>query len=841
MVKLCNDYTHFDEKYNPYFEKYPYDLSIFQKFAIQSIVEGHHSLSCVPTGSGKTLPALFAIDYFTSQGKKVIYTSPIKALSNQKYYEFLQKFPGISIGLLTGDIKINPEAQVLIMTAEILQNTLYRKQNKNTQENKSQSLLMFDMDFENELACVIQDEIHMINDSDRGHVWESTILLLPKHVQMVMLSATLDRPEKFALWIESRGTNLLNHHDGKEVYLAISNYRPVPLTHYSFTTTTQGFFKSLKDKDEEKRIRGEINKPVVIQTAQGEFQQLTLDKINKNISLFQNKKTFIKRSFVLNQLCKYMVSNNMLPAVCFILSRKQIAIAAHEITVPLFDENDEKSSSPYNIKKECEHLLRSKIPNFQEYLELPEYVDMVSLLEKGIAIHHSGIIPILREIVELLFEKGFIKLLFATETFSVGLNMPIKTVIFTDVKKFDGSGMRMFHSHEFVQAAGRAGRRGIDKVGNVIHLNNLFRNVDMIDYKMMMKGKPQTLVSKFKISYDLILNLIDIGEKDYSKFCERSMIQSEITSQLGDIFTKISSVECEIDNMNASLEHLRTPRGVVDTYIDIPSRKKYASNKARKTLDKEEKMIEGQYKFLKGDVLKVNNYLEKRNELNVLKNDYDNSKGYIQQNIDRIVGLIESEKFVEKNTENIESHDFQLTTLGTIASHIREVHCLSFGNMLNNNEFDSLDTNQLICIFSCFTNITVGDDYLSHQPDCSDGIVNKMILQIKEMNLKYFDYENTNLLNTGIDYTIHYDLLHYMIPWCDSDNVSECKLVLQNMEYDKGIFLGEFVKAILKINNISSEMEKVAEYIGNVSLLKKLQEIPGKTLKYVATSQSLYI
>jgi ATP-dependent RNA helicase HelY len=220
MVRFCPDsYPVGSElKYSLYFEKYSFPLSTFQKFAIEAIVEGNHSLSCVPTGSGKTMPALFAIDFFTSKGKKIIYTSPIKALSNQKYYEFTQKFPEISIGLLTGDIKINPEADVLIMTAEILQNTLYRKK----QTDCAASLLMFDMDFENELGCVVQDEIHMINDEERGHVWESIILLLPKHIQMVMLSATLDKPEKFAGWIETRGNGFLNETEknvAKEVFI----------------------------------------------------------------------------------------------------------------------------------------------------------------------------------------------------------------------------------------------------------------------------------------------------------------------------------------------------------------------------------------------------------------------------------------------------------------------------------------------------------------------------------------------------------------------------------------------------------------------------------------------
>jgi antiviral helicase SKI2 len=201
MVKICNA-PYNNNAIQEHFDKFPFPLSDFQKYAIEAIVTGDHVLVTAHTGSGKTLPAEFALEYFVSQGKKVVYTSPIKALSNQKFYEFTQKFPHISFGILTGDIKINPEANVLIMTTEILMNTLYAKNRKDVKTN---SLTMFEMDFNNELACVIFDEIHYINDLDRGKVWEETIMMLPQHIQMVMLSATLDSPEKFALWCETRG------------------------------------------------------------------------------------------------------------------------------------------------------------------------------------------------------------------------------------------------------------------------------------------------------------------------------------------------------------------------------------------------------------------------------------------------------------------------------------------------------------------------------------------------------------------------------------------------------------------------------------------------------------
>ena len=204
MITVCtHDFIPTDE-YTELFSNYPFELSNFQKHAIKGIRDSKHVLITAHTGSGKTLPAEYAIKYFTDKGKKIVYTSPIKALSNQKFYEFTKMFPTISFGLLTGDIKTNPEADVLIMTTEILRNTLFQKKmiNETPSDIKPTEIpLNFDMDIENELGCVIFDEIHYINDADRGKVWEETIMMTPNHIQLLMLSATLDKQENFAKWI----------------------------------------------------------------------------------------------------------------------------------------------------------------------------------------------------------------------------------------------------------------------------------------------------------------------------------------------------------------------------------------------------------------------------------------------------------------------------------------------------------------------------------------------------------------------------------------------------------------------------------------------------------------
>ena len=828
MVKICKrEYPEEKEAvYGPYFKKYPYYLSSFQKFAIEAILEGHHVLVTAHTGSGKTLPAEFAIEYFVAHGKKVIYTAPIKALSNQKFYEFTRKYPNISFGILTGDIKTNPEADVLIMTTEILLNTMYNKRNKS-----GGGLLDFDMNFDTELACVIFDEVHYINDPDRGKVWEESIMMLPPHVQMVMLSATIDAPEKFAAWCEDKDTG------NKQVYLASTHVRVVPLTHYSFITTNSAIFKAIKNKDLEKQIREMTNSLFVIQNPAGEFNEPHYHKMRKMLDLFQTNRVYVKRAHVLNEVCRWMVEHEMLPALCFVLSRKQIAACAKEITVPLLEFD---SKVGYTIRRECEQIIR-KLPNFEEYLYLPEYLEMVALLEKGIAIHHSGVMPVLKEMVEMLYARGFIKLLFSTETMSIGVNMPTKTVIFTDCTKFDGNTSRVFYSHEYTQMAGRAGRRGIDVVGNVIHLNNLFSPLDSAIYKKMMQGKPQSLVSKFKVSFNLILNLIDMGysngTQNFTQYTERSMIQGEIQESVSGYQKRVEELTEDMEKANQV--PTKTPREIVEEYIRLETQLPQLVNKKRKECEKRMREIADEYKTLELDKGVVKKMMDNRELLDTMKQNIVEVETYMDQNIDKILRLLKKEGFVQEDEDN--ELAIVLTPKGTHATHLKEAHCLVFANLLQHGRLNSLSARQLVGLFSCFTNVGVSEDKKSVRPKCDDTHTETIIREVADMYDMYLKYEEEEGMNSGTSYEIHYDLIDMVMKWCDCENVVDCKIVLQDLVAGKGIFLGEFVKALLKINNIAMEMQKIAEMNGNVEFLSKLREISHMTLKYVATNQSLYV
>jgi len=835
MVVICDKPYPKDSSYNSYFELYPFPLSDFQKYAIQAIVDDNHVLVTAHTGSGKTLPAEFAIKHLAKSGKKVIYTSPIKALSNQKFHDFSQKFPGISFGLFTGDIKTNPDADVLIMTTEILMNYLFTSLNG----EKSEEGLQFQIDIKNDLACVVFDEIHYINDTERGQVWEKTILMLPKHIQMIMLSATIDNPTGFAEWCERGETN----DGGKQVYLASTNHRVVPLTHYGYITTTESIFKHVKDKAVQQEIRNTSNKLLLLQDANGKFNETGYKNIIRLDKLFNNNMQISKRKHVLNQLVSHLRDNDMLPAIAFVFSRKQVEVCANEITVPLFDFDSKVSST---IKHECEQIVR-RLPNFKEYLQLPEYNKLISLLEKGVGIHHSGMIPVLREIVELMISKKYIKLLFATESFAIGLDCPIKTAIFTSMTKFDGRDERFLRSHEYTQMAGRAGRRGIDKLGYVVHCNNLFKPPTLREYQNILNGIPQQLVSKYAISYSLILNLLKNGQNNnFHSFSEKSMVYKEIMKSVAGQQLDYDNINNEISTYHYSA---KTPSAICNMFIEQQTIFKTASNNARKKADKELKRLKNEFRTIENDansIIKLNNLTSTRDRM---KEDIEFTKQFIEIQTGRICSVLISKNFITCDNDRmcnsyLPENTYKLTDLGIIASNIAEIHPIIISDLANKwNWFNEFTPTQLVGLFSCFTDIKVSNDLRSNFPKTKDNFLKSKIEEVVNQ-YEYFDkMEGEVDIRSGINYydALKYDIIDLSMKWCELDNERDCKIFIENEIKSISISIGDFTKAMLKIVAITKEWITVCEITNNVEAQHKFSQIDSMILKYVMTSQSLYV
>lgn len=832
MVVICNKKYANTEKYNhemnAIWEKYPYELSDFQKYAIDAIYQGDHVLITAHTGSGKTLPAEFAIQHFVSRKKKVIYTSPIKALSNQKYYDFSQKYPHISFGLFTGDIKTNPQADVLIMTTEILMNSLF-----SSQENKISNVNSFSIDISNELAAVVFDEVHYINDPDRGQNWEKTLMMLPFTIQKIMLSATIDSPERFAAWVEGLDIDRI-----KRVHLCSTNHRVVPLSHYGYMVYPESAIKKIKEKEKQQEARKLLSDFIPLQNDKGIFLESGFKTLQKIESFFP--KEHVHRKYVLNQLAQNLRDKEMLPAIAFVFSRKNVELFAQDITIPLLEDD---SKIPYIVQRECNTILR-KLPNYEEYIHLPEYIQLVALLEKGVGIHHSGMIPILREIVEFMISKKYIRFLFATESFAIGLDCPIKTAIFTGIKKFDGQDHRYLLSHEYTQMAGRAGRRGIDIIGHVIHCNNLIELPCQKEYRDMLSGKAPNLVSKFRISYTWILSLLS-KNIDSTKITEnvlelskKSMIHDELINSILFQKERIESLSLELEKSQKSI--WRNSEEITRKYIEILESSKTATNKKKKESIRELENMKIEYRGLEEDKTR---FLEKEKIKKEVENEnkhLDYLETYMKVQIEKVEIVLEENGFLY-----LENGEKKWTINGNIASKIAEVHPLVWTNCIVNKwEFmAALSVKQIIGILSCITDIKVPEDYRSINIKTSDIFLKTCLVELQNEYLKYQTIENDREMRTGMTYddVLSFDILEESIMWCDCNTIEECKYFIQTELSKKEISLGDFTKAMLKIATIAREWSGIEAFIDNPDFLYKLGKVEESVLKYIATTQSLYV
>ena len=477
-----------------------------------------------------------------------------------------------------------------------------------------------------------------------------------------------------------------------------------------------------------------------------------------------------------------------------------------------------------------------------EYLHLPEYQNLVSLLEKGVGIHHSGMIPILREIVELMISKKYIKLLFATESFAIGLDCPIKTAVFTGVNKFDGRCERFLMSHEYTQMAGRAGRRGIDTIGHVVHCNNLFSTPSIGEYQSIMGGVPQKLVSKFCISYSLILNLLKNGQtKDFHLFSQKSMIQSEIEKSIHNFELSTQTTLQQITEKEQFVQNARTPHDICTKYIELTHLRNTSNNKKRKNADKELFQLTDQHRYIKDDVKRVIDFNSLQEQLEIDKSSLEYTKDFIMNQTQKVCNALQTYNFInfDKNTD-----EYQLTELGVIASNIAEIHPLVVCKFLDKwNYFQDFTTFQVVGLFSCFTDVKVSDDVKLSVPNTTDYLLLSSIKDIDNLNKEYQSYEHDYEINSGIHYdnALQFDIIDISMKWCNCETIDECKLLIQTDLYEKSISVGDFTKAILKIATIVREWMSVFEIIGNIEALHKFNQIENLLLKYITTSQSLYV
>src|SRR5579883_1071395 len=506
---------------------FPFELDDFQQQAITSLEAGRSVVVCAPTGSGKTLIGEYAIHRALKRGRRVFYTTPLKALSNQKLRDFRELFGVEQVGLLTGDVSVNREAPILVMTTEIFRNMLYGTPIGEVGTSMTG------------VEAVVLDECHYMNDRQRGTVWEESIIYCPPEIQLVALSATVANSDQLTDWI---------HRVHGPTDLIYSDFRPVPLEFHF--CNPKGLFPLLDDS--QKRINPRLKL-----------------KGGKGAKSGGNKRGPRQESpnlaFVLSQLRQ----NDMLPAIYFIFSRRgcdQAVTAVSDLAVSLVNEAEAAA-------------LRTQVDDFLARNPEAGRAGQVEPLYRGIAAHHAGILPAWKVLVEDLFQQGLIKVVFATETLAAGINMPARTTVISTLSKRTDTGHRLLNASEFLQMAGRAGRRGMDERGHVVTLQTPFEGAKEAAY--LATSKPDPLVSQFTPSYGMVLNLLQTHTLEEAKeLLERSFGQylanlhlrpqyeyiAELQTQLAQLQAQVTAVnEAEIANYEKLWQRLRIERKLLKT------------------------------------------------------------------------------------------------------------------------------------------------------------------------------------------------------------------------------------------------------------------------------------
>ncbi|KAJ5426838.1 hypothetical protein N7465_001908 [Penicillium sp. CMV-2018d] len=505
---------------------WPFTLDPFQQVAVSSIQREESVLVSAHTSAGKTVVAEYAIAQSLKQNQRVIYTSPIKALSNQKYREFAAEFG--DVGLMTGDVTINPTATCLVMTTEILRSMLYRG-----------SEIM------REVQWVVFDEIHYMRDVNRGVVWEETIILLPDKVRYVFLSATIPNAMQFAEWI-------VKMHN-QPCHVVYTNYRPTPLQNYFFPAGGEGIHLVVDEKGvfREENFQKAMS---AIADKKGDDPADALAKRKGKGKDKQINKGGNKGPSDIFKIVRMIMLKNYNPVIVFSFSKRECEAGALQMSKLTFNDDSEKNM----VSKVFESAIEMLSP---EDRQLPQIQNILPLLQQGIGVHHSGLLPILKETIEILFQEGLIKVLFATETFSIGLNMPAKTVVFTSVRKFDGTSQRWVTPSEFIQMSGRAGRRGLDDRGIVIMM--VGEEMDPAVAKEIVRGEQDRLNSAFHLGYNMILNLMRVEGISPEYMLERCFKQFQNTGSVSGLEKELESLEEKRANMIISDE------GTIREYYDL--------------------------------------------------------------------------------------------------------------------------------------------------------------------------------------------------------------------------------------------------------------------------------
>ena len=790
---------------------YPYPLDPFQQHALKAICQEENVLVTAKTGSGKTLVGEVQIAYSLKKGMRVFYTTPIKSLSNQKFKDLKKQFGDGNVGIMTGDIKFCPDAEVVIMTTEILRNLLYKRDSTTKDLGITASLSC------DRLDAVIFDECHYINDKDRGHIWEEVMILLPPEVKMIMLSATLDHPEYFAEWLgelKQRPVNLIS-----------TEHRNVPLTHHLWYGSK---FQVLMDPHNiynDHVYRQWIEWLHNQDKAHAKFQEKVRDaKAAGTEGAIEGKvrpTSFLHR---MNELIRTLEEKTLLPALFFVLSRKDCEKYADKVEGSLITTSETAA---------VKHVWNFHLNHHKSKLEsIPQYHTLYELVQRGVAFHHSGIVPMLKEIIEILFGKGLIKVLFATETFAVGINMPTKTAVFVGLKKYDEDRgtMRMLNTAEYIQMAGRAGRRGLDIMGTVIYLPDR-DPVEPSEMKAMMCGGKAQVTSRMEFGYDFILKTIQSGNSNWldllSKSYWRRQREETIVQIKADQVKVLSRLKqlALMDEESAALNERTLIMEQIRDNTNAKRKKAELALKAWKDAHQGPRWVAVEKKGQ--EIQELNVTLQAINKDLAIVMDVSSS-------VEARIRTLESLGFLKPIEDPTQHSKATLTARGILATELNESDSLLISQFYLAPGSQDLEPKDVLCILAaCISEAKKKDEQPTiDQLDASD-LVKDALYQISDLWHTLGDAEAAQGASQS-EWTLSTFWVNPMLRWMDGDSVAAiCS--------EFGIYEGNLIRSVLKLQNMLDEWRAMAQYCEHVELLDRFRDANELILRESIIQDSLYL
>lgn len=733
-----------------------FELDDFQKEAIEHIKNGKSVVVCAPTGAGKTCIAQSAIHLALENGTRIFYTTPLKALSNQKFYDFSRTYGEENVGLLTGDTTINREAQIVVMTTEVFRNMLYGTTFGALKDNLK------------DVKYVVLDEVHYMNDEQRGTVWEESIIYCPTNIQIIALSATVQNSKQLTNWINTV-------HSGTEH--VFTDFRPVPLRFYYYDSSKPDTVLPLLTPE------GKLNKKIKPESKYKYF----------------NKKTAVKNPVA--SITMALKEKNMLPAIYFTFSRKKC------------DENAKKCSSLELLTKE-ETLEINRLVD--EYIGENPYLEnnpQIDLIKKGVASHHAGLLPGWKLLVERLFQKGLIKMVFATETLAAGINMPARTTVISSVSKRTDEGHRMLSANEFLQMSGRAGRRGMDEIGYVVIVGTPFQTPEEVAALATSDSNP--LESKFSPCYSMVLNLLQRFSLDEAKelilktfgYYSSSDRISPLLAQMEEYQNIINTVRDYKCHLGLNNEDFAQYNKLKNMYVETRTIFKTLKRQAHKSGKKDAPEVAEFGRKSKELLRKIEHYgcnnckiyKKHKKELELLAR-YEKKARALKKEIEFQKDIYWQKFLAHKNileqTGNL-ADNFP-TERGRVTMALRTENELYLGEIILSGLLDNLEPYELasvVCALAC-EEMRTKDECVTNPPSQN---VRKVLNKIKEIKRKIYILERDNNIENPMNLHSHFcSLIEF---WVNSDNddtsdITAWEQMFSESEFSQGDVVRAFKRTI---------------------------------------------